>query len=267
MRKFQCFTFLFAATSLISSVSIGNAQNLTCPRSDYTVGPDGCLHRFPWAVLKGCREQRQECPGPGHTPSQPPVYTLTTPIQVANAIVCDIAAAGKATKGTSVDFSKATIRGEITFSEVTKTSAGASLKVAAIPVFSGASATPSLDASRISSETLQGVTSFKVDPSQLTPCTSSSRNQWLTSQAVTGSLPPAFEVTKFTVAVQFVLTKQASAGLNLNIIPVSIGPQFSSGNDKTQKLCLLFNFDKDPEKADLKPSCQSGQGAGQAQAQ
>ena len=247
-----------------------DAQDKTCPKSNYTVGPDGCLHRFPWAVLKGCRERRGEC-GLGEVlSSKPPAYTLATPIQVANAIVCDIAAAVKATKGKEreVDFSKAAIRGELTFSEVTKTSAGASLKVPAIPVFSGASATPSLDASRVSSQMLSGVTLFKVDPAQLTPCTSSSRNQWLTSQAVIGLLPEHFDVIKFTVAVQFVLTKQASAGLNLNIIPVSIGPQFSSGSDRTQKICLLFNFDKTAQAADLKPSCQSGQGtAGQAQAQ
>jgi hypothetical protein len=118
-----------------------------------------------------------------------------------------------------------------------------------------------LDASHITSETLQGTTSITVDPAQLVPCEHSSPNLWLTSEVVTGPLPKAVTVIKVTLAVQFVVTKQATAGLNLNIIPIAIGPQFSSENDKTQKICLLFNFDRTAEGVKAKPSCQSGSGS------
>jgi hypothetical protein len=251
MRTLRLLSFAITAAFIAGVSPMANAQNKTCPRSDYSVGFDGCLHRFPGAVLKGCKEQREVCPGHQETPSTPAVYTITTPSQVTAAIVCDIAAAASDTKGKDVDFSRAVISADITFSEVTKSSVGASLAVAAIPVFSGASATPSLDASRITSETLQGTTSITIDPAQLAPCTHSSPNKWLTSEVVTASLPKGVAVTKVTEAVQFVVTKQAGAGLKLNIVPISIGPQFSRENDRTQKICLLFNFDK---KAD-KPSC------------
>jgi hypothetical protein len=201
------------------------------------------------------------CPGRQQTPSAPVAYTITTPTQVTSAIVCDIASAAKETKGHDVDFSKAVISAEITFSEVTKNSAGASLTVAAIPVFSGASAAPSLDASRVTSETVQSTTSFTVDPAQLVPCSYSSPNKWLTSQVVTGHIN-AVRVTKVSEAVQFVVTKKAGAGLKLNIVPVSIGPQFSTENNKAQKICLVFDFDKQPGKPQDKPSCPSGSGSG-----
>jgi hypothetical protein len=267
MKKYQLFSFTVSATLITSFSPIANAQNRVCPRSDYSFGIDGCLHRHLDAVLRGCREQRQICRGQPQ-PARPPVYTLTTPSQVTAAIVCDIAAAAKDTKGKRVDFSKAVISADITFSEVTKDSAGLSLAVAAIPVFSGASAAPSLDASRITSASASATTSITVDPARLVPCLHSSPNKWITSQVVTDPLQAPVVVKKVTEAVQFVVTKKGGAGLKLNIIPISIGPQFSIQNDKTQRLCLLFNFDPKKESdankmaAQEQPKCQFGSGSG-----
>jgi hypothetical protein len=143
VRKIQFYTFLAAAAFIVGLHPIASAQTKTCPSSAYAVAFDGCLHRFPWAVLQGCKEQRDVCPGQRLPPPKPAVYTLATPSLVTAAIVCDIAAAAKATKGADVDFSRAVISADITFSEVTKDSLGAKLVVSAIPVFSGASVTPS----------------------------------------------------------------------------------------------------------------------------
>lgn len=268
MKTSRFFVFLVVATFAAVSHSFNvSAQGIECPRSDYMVGLDTCLHRYPWAVLNGCKEQREICnqqpQQDAQEDSKPPVYTVTTPTQAANAIICDIAAAAQATRGKHIDLSKSVIAADLTFSEVTKDSKGGSLAIAAIPVFSGASVAPSLDASRITSQTLQGTTSIEVEPSKLAPCIHHSPNNWLTSQAIIGSLPDAVKVKKIAIAVQFVLTEQASAGLNLNIVPVSIGPKFSNEDDKTQKLCLLFNFlgsDGKPMDGNAKPSCQFGSG-------
>jgi hypothetical protein len=60
------------------------------------------------------------------------------------------------------------------------------------------------------------------------------------------------------------VTNQDKAGINLNIIPVSIGPQFSGENDKTQKVCILFDFSKQPVKpGEVMTSCPSSSGGGQ----
>jgi hypothetical protein len=244
-------------TSFLSYADAQNsayAQNRECPiRGFYSIGYDGCYHRYPSAVLQGCKERKAECPRAERQPT-PVSYITATPSQVAAAIVCDIAAAAHATKnkGKAVDFSKAVITGDITFNLVTKTSSGASLKVPAIPVFSSVSAAPSLDAKRITSDMTQFTTSITVDPAELHPCTHASGNNWLTSQVILEPIK-GMRVTKVSEALAFVVTNQKSAGLNLNIIPISIGPQFSTETTKTQKACLLFDFAKSspPEK----PTC------------
>jgi hypothetical protein len=183
-------------------------------------------------------------------------YILATPSQVTAALVCDIAAAAHK-KGEAVDISKATITADLTFSLVTKNSAGVSLAIAAIPVFTGASAAPSLSLSGMTGQTLVATSSIIVDPAQLEICDHSSPNDWLTSEAVTRTLPRGVSVAQIAEAVQFIVTKQGSAGLKLNIIPISIGPQFSDETDKAQKICLLFDFNKAPGAKPQKPECPS----------
>jgi hypothetical protein len=98
---------------------------------------------------------------------------------------------------------------------------------------------------------------FKIAPSELSTCTHHSPNNWLLSQVVTAPLN-GWQTTQVTEAVTFVVTRQGGAGLNLNIIPVSIGPQFSGETDKTHKICILFDFTN--PKNPGKPSCSSGGG-------
>jgi hypothetical protein len=59
---------------------------------------------------------------------------------------------------------------------------------------------------------------------------------------VNDTLKGGLNITKVTTVVTFVVTKQASAGLKLNIVPVSIGPSVSEGSTNTQKLSLTFDF-------------------------
>jgi hypothetical protein len=249
--------------ALSSSFSPTHAQNWAaaqgrdCPiKGFYSIGFDGCYHRFPSAALQGCKERREECPGRQgrNQPSSPPpiAYTTATPSQVNAAIICDIAAAAYNTKGQDVDFSKAMIAADLTFSLVTKSSAGASLAVAAIPVFANTSVTPSLDASRITSETVEVTTSIQIAPAQLQRCTYSSSDNWLMSRVIT-SVIKGETVRKIKAAITFVLTKEGSAGLKLNIVPISFGPQFSGQSEKTQKACMLFDFTS--PTPDKPPSC------------
>ena len=235
-------------------------QPKTCPASSYTRGFDGCLHRTPGAVLAGCKERRKECDGSGPPQPTPISYITATPSEVNAAIICDIAAAAKATKGKKLDLSEAIISGDLSFTLVTKNSAGASLAIAAIPVFTGATVSPSLAASSITTQTVQVDNSFSVAPAELTACDHPSPNNWLLSNVITAPLSGQ-DITQVTEAVSFIVTKQASAGLKLAIIPVSIGPQFSGENDKTQKVCLLFDFTK-PNKPG-KATCSGGGGGDQ----
>jgi hypothetical protein len=231
-------------------------QQKTCPASEYSVGFDGCLHRSPGAVLAGCKPRRDNCPGKAG-PATPVSYVTATPSQVNTALICDIAQAAKATKGKNPDLSKAVITGDLSFNLVTKSSSGASLAIAAIPVFTGASVAPSLAASSITTQTVQTDNSFVVAPSELSTCDHYSPNNWLLSNVVTSPLKGQ-QITQVTEAVSFIVTRQGSVGLKLNIIPVSIGPQFSDENDKTQKICLLFDF-TNPNKPS-KASCPGGGG-------
>jgi hypothetical protein len=254
---FKVFGCLIIAALLGEFCSAADAQNFqfkTCPASYYALGFDGCLHRNPLSVLEGCRPRNNECPGEKQ-PSKPLPYVTATPSQVSAALACDLAQAAAATKGQQLDFSKAVITGTLSFSLVTKNSAGASLAIAAIPVFTGASVAPSLAASSITSNTVQVDNTFKVAPSELVTCDHHSSNNWLLSEVITSPLK-GFEITQVTEAVSFVVTRQGSAGLKLNIIPISVGPQFSNENDKSQKICLLFDFTNPKQPA--KASCSAG---------
>jgi hypothetical protein len=144
---------------------------------------------------------------------------------VIQAIRCDIAAAAKDTKGKAQDLSKVVITGKLTFSLVKKNSVGASLAVAAIPVFAGTIA-PSLEASRLTENTESDEVDFTAHAGSLTPCEHSSSRNWLTSKAILRDTLDGggLTINKVTTIVSFVVTYQKSAGLKLNIIPVTIGP-------------------------------------------
>jgi hypothetical protein len=253
MKPFR--DFVFAATLFVGGIAYSNAWSAPVPFG-YVKGADGCLHRNPLSVLQGL--PRIPCT-PQTIKGPPPVFSTATPSQVIAALDCDLAAAAKATKGKAPDLSKATVTGSLTFSFVTKNSAGASLSVAAIPVFSSASLTPSLDASRLTETTLSDVYSLKVDTAALAPCASSSTNNWLTSRVVLNAGDhSATNVTKLQTDVAFVVTKQGSAGLKLNIVPIAIGPQVSSSNVNTQKLSLTIDFSSRATPA--QPSAKPGGG-------
>jgi hypothetical protein len=221
----------------------------------YVMGNDGCWHRTPAAVLRG--DPQKPCAGrnpAGKTAEPPPVFTLATPHQVIAALECDFAAAAKATKGKPLDLSRAVISGSLTFSLVTKNSAGASLAVAAIPVLSGASMAPSLEASRLTETTQSDVYEIEVDAKALAACPTPSTNQWITSKVVLGDPSSGgISVKKFKTEVAFVVTRQKSAGLKLNIVPVAIGPQVGSGTVNTQKVSLNFDFTR-PAVAGASPA-------------
>lgn len=52
-----------------------------------------------------------------------------------------------------------------------------------------------------------------------------------------------YGLTKVTKEVAFVVTRQNTAGLRLNIVPVSIGPQISGSSEKTQKVNLTLDWE------------------------
>jgi hypothetical protein len=229
---------LLAAASTSSRSAPAQAPN------GYTVGFDGCFHRLPWAVLQGYPKKPCAAPVPQNNNSKlpPVVFSTATPSQVLAALECDFAAAAQATKGKKMDFSRALITGSLTFSLVTKNSVGVSLTIGAIPVFPSTTLAPSLDASRLTETTQSNAYSITIDPGALTPCASSSTNNWLTSQVILDIA--GINVDKWTTEVDFVVTKQGSAGLKLNIVPVAIGPQGSHSEVNTQKLMLVFDYTK-----------------------
>lgn len=237
--------FLLSLAAVTSLVSTATAQVQRAPKG-YTWGFDGCLHRTPAAVLQGlpqhpCGKKNAQEPSAGPAP----VFEIATPGQVIAKLDCDFAAAAKATKGQLMDLSKAVISGSLKFSLVTKDSSGASLAIAAIPVFTGASAAPSLEASRLSETTQSNEYTIRIDPAAVAVCPNPSTNRWLTSRVfVDEGTKGGVRIDKFETKVSFVLTKQKGAGLKLNIVPISIGPQFSSNSVNTQSLELTFDFTK-----------------------
>lgn len=241
------------------------AQDRNCQISgNYAVGFDGCYHRTPAGVLAGCGARYKDCghaSGQSHQDAQNIPYVLATPSQVTAALVCDIAAAANK-KGQQVDLKKALISANLTFSLVHQTSAGASLTVGAIPVFTGASFAPSLSLSSIKGVTTVGRTDINVDPMQLELCDHSSTNNWLTSEVVTQSLPNGVSVAEITESIQYILNRQGSAGLKLNIVPIAIGPQVSDHFDKAQQICLLFDFSKKAGSQPDRAKCPSGPSGG-----
>jgi hypothetical protein len=241
LRKICLISSAMTVASSLCSMAI--AQPAARIPYGYTRGFDGCPHRLPWAVLQGY--PHIDCnPTQGAT-QPPPVFSLATPGQVIAALDCDFSAAAVATKGKTLDLSKAVISGVLTFSLVTKNSVGASLAVAAIPVFSAASVAPSLDATRLTNTTQSDEYTIAVDPAVLSPCSNPSTNKWLTSKVIVDTFK-GINITKVKTDVTFVLTKQASAGLKLNIVPVSIGPQLSGSKENTQKVSLTFDFTAKP---------------------
>src|ERR1700746_1118419 len=113
---------LSVAASLVGISSIASADDKNCPiNGNYSVGSDGCYHRYPAAVLNGCAARRNDCGhavgAPARTAAAAP-YSLATPSQVTAALVCDIAAAAKK-KDQAVDIAKALITADLTFSLVT----------------------------------------------------------------------------------------------------------------------------------------------------
>jgi len=236
--------------------SFAYAQDKNCPiKNNYSVGLDGCYHRNLPAVLNGCLARRNDCghaasPGAASAANLP--YTLATPSQVTAALVCDIAAAAHK-KGQAVDISKALITASLTFSLTNKASTGASLTVGAIPVFTGATIAPSLSLTSIKGETTTATTSIVVDPTALQTCAYSSPNDWLTSEAVTKSVPVGVTVAQITESIQYIVTTQGSAGLKLAIVPISIGPQMSNETPGSKP---------DPAKCSSAPGGGGGGGAG-----
>lgn len=146
----------FVAAIISGTFCSAEAQMRACPvDGNYSVGFDGCYHRYPEAVIKGCVARNNDC---GHKPSAEArvaaatPYTLATPSQVAAQLDCDMEASAL-DKSQAVDITKALITADLTFSMVTKTTSGASLAVGAIPVFAGGNIAPSLSLSSIRSAT------------------------------------------------------------------------------------------------------------------
>jgi hypothetical protein len=234
---------LAAAASIVLLPSASSAQQRGTP-TDYFCGLDHVLHRTPKGVLEGLPQTHRPC-----NDQQPvvtkPNYSLAAPAQVMAALDCDFSSAAQATKGKTNNISKAVITGTIRFSLVTKDSKGFNLSVAAIPVFVGGSLAPSLNASSLLQTTSSDKYSISVDPGALTECKTPSTDKWLTSKVLFGE--GQIRVDQLKTTVEFVVTRQAGAGLKLNIVPVAIGPQFSKDRVNTQSLSLTFDFKKKTE--------------------
>jgi hypothetical protein len=254
-----------ACVSIVFMLLLAASADAAPKRPGYFLGGDGCWHRTPKGVLDG-KPKIKDCPGvPDSTqsststrPGPPPQYSTATPAQVIAALECDIADAVKATSGKPTDLSKAVITGVLKFALVTKNSMGGKLAVAAIPVFSAATVAPSLEASRLTEVTYSDEWTIKVDAKAVSRCTAPSTNRWLTSKVMIEQ--GMVNVEKFVTKVAFVLTKKGGAGLNLNIIPISIGPSFSNENTNSQSLDLTIDY-KPRADAPTQPAIQKNSGS------
>lgn len=243
-------TLLLSALLLSGCVVVSNvALSRSRAPEGYFWGDDNCLHRFPQAVLQGLPAKRKVCeppPPPREGKVQnptPPVFVIATPSQVIAALECDFSAAARETKGRRLDLSRAVISGKLTFSLVRKDTKGISLTVQAIPVFAAGTAAPSLEASRLTDTTSSTQYQFNVDPAALIACADPSSNNWLTSTMMSDLLQGGgITITQHNTELQFVLTRKNTAGLKLNIVPVSIGPQIEGQTVNTQKLELTFSW-------------------------
>jgi hypothetical protein len=265
MRLACMCAYAIAAILSSSGFSQSGAQapSKTCPDSDYSRGFDGCLHRNVDAVFKGCKERRTDC---GQTPpaSAPRIVGFADASKVSAQFACDLSAAQNATKGKQTDFGKAVIKGQFTFASVDKNTAGLNVSatispsiLGGIPIFlAGASFSPSIAVSSISqvnSKTTQG---FSFPEGTKFGCESGaapSKPNWLLADVFTNF--PSDTVNK---EITFVLTRQSTSGVNFNIVVVSFAPQVKSETDKTQQICLLFDWKPDPAH---KVTCSSSGGS------
>src|SRR5437870_4906369 len=83
----------------------------------------------------------------------------------------------------------------------TTTSCGAGLSCGGRPADTGADVAPTLKMASIKAVTTVAPTSIVVEPMHLQACDHSSPNEWLTSQAVTKSLPQGVSVAKITESI------------------------------------------------------------------
>jgi hypothetical protein len=234
------------------------ADNYVCRTPCYSDGTAKCYHRT-FSAFGHCVDRENQRCAAGVKPQE-----LVSAETVNTAISCALVDARKRTKGKTVDLSKArTITEDLTFTLVSNNGIGGSLAFG-IPVYPGVSVGPSLSDLNSVTDTSQITNSFTIPRlDDLNPkCTNiTSRADWLDYVIV--SPDPGQTLSRLTVGVEFYVSKSNNDSLNINIFAVKIGPQFTNENDKTQKACLTFDFEKPPVGADGKPVEQDNKQAGQ----
>ena len=256
------FVIAIAAVLAGSLISTANAQE-GCLNSQYTcrnpcndVPNDPklkCFHKNVNTLF--CPEKntvRCESPKPAE---------LISPKDVNTAVSCGIAAARERTKGHPVDLSKATkITEDLTFTLVSNSGIGGKLAFG-IPVYAGVSVGPSLSDLNELSNTSQITNSFTIsDLNHLLPnCKNKAANaDWIDYVIVDPD--PGQTISRIAVGLEFYVSKTKDDSISINILSLKIGPEFTSETDKTQKVCLTFDFEK-PAGQDGKPAGQDEKAA------
>jgi hypothetical protein len=230
------------------------AENYVCRTPCYSNDKATCYHRT-LGVLLTCQDRgNQQCTAAAAKPKE-----LVSAETVNTAISCALVDARNRTKGKAVDLAKATtITEELTFTLVSNSGIGGSLAFG-IPVYPGVSVGPSLSALNSVSNTSQITNSFtipKLDDLKPTCNKINSRADWLDYVII--SPDPGQNLSKLTVGLEFYVSKTSNDSLSINIFAIKIGPQFTDENDKSQKACLTFDFQKPPAQDGGKPPAQDG---------
>jgi hypothetical protein len=232
---------------LVVAAALSASPTVHAQPKGYYYDDSGCLRRH-WVYVGNLPSRSTECdPRKRRTNVPPPLYLTVDQEAVERAITCDIAHATHRSKGHPGDLAKAEISGTLTYSLVSKSSAGVGLTFPAIPVFIGAFQ-PALEASRISEQTSVATTEFSINAvdAKCLKGASASNPSWLANLVQRQSID-GFKRKKMERKLDFVVTRQGKAGLKLNIVPIAIGPQFDNTQTNSQKLHLTINYEPKKE--------------------
>jgi hypothetical protein len=236
------------------------AENYVCRTPCINTEGATCYHRTIPALFNCVDRGNQRCTAAAAKPQE-----LASPGTVNTAINCGLADARKRTKGKAVDLSKAiTITEDLTFTLVSNSGIGGSLAFG-IPVYPGVSVGPNLTDLNKVTNTSQITNSFTIPKlDDLNPnCNKiNSHADWLDYVIV--SPDPGQTLSRVAVGLEFYVSKSQNDSLSINIFALKIGPQFTNEDDKTQKACFTFDFEKPAGQNGSKQTsaCQVGSSSG-----
>jgi hypothetical protein len=223
---------LAALMSAMTGVVPAVAQGFT--PYGYERDDKGCLKMARWYSINNDaveKDRTGECPE-----NTTPKFELASRVQVRTVVQCSIISAIQKSDA-SLNLSKSTITGSLTYSEVTKDSNGFKIP-ASIPVF----ANILVDLSDLKEVTTSTESEFKIEPGAKLPTCESGTESAPFVNALFKEIGPPGIFVKETLTFNLVATSRAGASINL--VPVGLILESGTSKAKTHKLVITIAHSK-----------------------